>query len=333
MGLLGYEDLSNLEYAEINPKFSGSLNEDTFQRVMEEFSRQSLYQQMLHVGLKLREREPLFTEIDHLTWSGPDRQAVTTSAAKDIFAANTPVSVKAESRVVGNPSPYNLFVATPQGSAQARGMGSWYLEISPDKYQALYSHGLMITELNSGRNALPPTVQEFENSRKKKVLKRKLSNLSSNQLELFQSLYIDMCRQVATRSARRYNDHLAASLSQRVRNTVLERVAKMFFRMNAVPYVLAGIDNQQEFAVRIPDLTSWLKNWRFETIEATPDLNRSQSVVNFELCCTNKQTGLTYSAEFHAEVRWSHGKFSSVEGKLYKEFDWADLPFFESLLE
>jgi hypothetical protein len=28
----------------------------------------------------------------------------------------------------------------------------------------------------------------------------------------------------------------------------------------------------------------------------------------------------------------SHSTFSSVEGKLYREFDWVDLPFFETLI-
>ena len=106
----------------------------------------------------------------------------------------------------------------------------------------------------------------------------------------------------------------------------------MFFRMNAVDYILCGIDERTEFAVQIPSLTAWLQQWQFNRITARPDLNRGQSVVDFEIECGRKARSENFTAHFHAEVRWSHGKFSSVEGKLYREFEWNELPFFGNLL-
>ena len=246
------------------------------------------------------------------------------STAKDLLAVNVPVSVKAESRVVGNPSPYNLFEATPQGSAQAQGMRSWYLETAKDAYQAFYA----FSRSALGLNTLPDDVGDFEGSNRKRLLIRSLVNLGENHRGEFQDLYLRLCRAVSQASAEIFNNNLANSLNSRIRGTVLERVAKMFFRMNAVEYVLSGIDGKEEFAVVIPDLTTWLQTWQFERISAIPNLGKEQSIVDFEILCKNKITRDTYLAKFHAEIRWSHKKFSSVEGKIYKEFDWTDLPFF-----
>jgi hypothetical protein len=87
-----------------------------------------------------------------------------------------------------------------------------------------------------------------------------------------------------------------------------------------------------EFAVKIPDLTAWLQDWGFEQIDASPDLGRGQSVVDFAITCRRKDGTDSYLARFHTEVRYSHGKFSSVEAKTYKEFNWVSLPFFDVIL-
>lgn len=331
-GLLGYSDPSNLLFDQIAKNFDASLDERTFSRFRIEFSKDKLYKRMHEVGLKLRDVYAPFKDLTNIIWSGPERQAATTSTAKDLFAANVPISVKAESRVVGNPSPYNLFVATPQGSAQARGMGSWYVETALNDYQSLYFFAKQATALDSGDVSLPEVVGEFENSRAKKLLQQRIKDLNSEQIREFQALYVQMCKVVSIKSAVLFNSHLKTSLFSRTRNTVMEHIAKMFFRMNAVPYLLAGIDSRKEFAVHIPDLTTWKRTWRFEKVEAVPDLNRLQSVVNFQIECLNRENGERFTANFHAEVRWSHGKFSSVEGKLYKKFNWVDLPFFERII-
>jgi hypothetical protein len=330
-GLLGLTP-GTLTYDQIAKKFTGSLSKTAFDRFLEEFRKDRLYMRMHEVGRRLRELHPPFRHLEFLVWSGPDRQAATTSTAKDLFAANTPISVKAESGVVGNPSPYNLFIATPQGGAQARGMGSWYVETALNEYQALFSYARNATGLDSGIEALPADVTEFEKSRNKKLLRDRLKLLSAQESDRFFALYIEMCRKVSTKSAELSNAHFTESLSSKTKNTVLEHIAKMFFRMDAVPYLLAGIDGRKEFAVSIPDLTKWKKTWQFEGIKAIPDLNRSQSVVDFQMTYSNSTTGELYTAEFHTEIRWSHGKFSSVEGKLYKEFNWINLPFFETII-
>src|SRR5690606_27407592 len=116
-GLLGYEDPRAITYASISGAFLNTLDEETFTQYREEFLSDPIYFRMLSVGKNLRQHHASFNALTKLQWLGPDRQAATTSTAMDLLAANTPISVKAESMVVANRSPYNLFEATPQGSA------------------------------------------------------------------------------------------------------------------------------------------------------------------------------------------------------------------------
>jgi len=331
-GLLGYTDPTARPFTEVEEKFEGTLIPEKHQAYIEEYTRprnQPLYSRMLNVGANLRLRYPLFSNLTSLRWSGPERQAATIATARDLQAVNVPISVKAESRVVGNPSPYNIFISTPQGSAQARGTRSWYLESALGQYQAYYGYIREITDNLS----LPEDVGVFEQSRNKAPLRTALRAMVLNpqQKETEERLYLEMCHTAASGAARIFNENLATSLDSRTRGSVLERIAKMFFRMNAVGYVLCGIDGRSDFAVLVPDLTSWLREWEFGEIQSSPDLTRGQSVVDFSVICRHKTRGDEYNAQFHAEVRWSHGRFSSVEGKLYKEFDWVDLPFFETI--
>ena len=327
-GLLGYSNPFEPPFSEIFSKFQGSLSIEKHKLYLSEYPKnQNLYPIMLNVGLNLRKTFPLFNNLQTLRWLGPERQASTTSTARDLQAVNVPISVKAKSNVVGNPSPYNLFISTPQGSGLAKGTRSWYLESALSDYQSFYNLAKEIT----GLDKLPSSVEEFERLGNKKLLINAIKNISTSDIFEFQNLYIKMCHQSAKEAADTFNDNLSHSLNSPVKGSVLERIAKMFFRMNAVEYILCGIDGQNEFAVKIPDLTTWLQNWEFKAIQAAPDFERKQSVVNFSIDIQNKKHLKSYNVIFHAEIRWSHGKFSSVEGKLYKEFNWVDLPFFTQI--
>ena len=103
--------------------------------------------------------------------------------------------------------------------------------------------------------------------------------------------------------------------------------------METVSYVLAGMDHKNRMALRIPDLTSWKKDWELQAVTATPALDKGQSEVNIAFEFKNKSTKSQIELPFHIEIRWSHGKFcGNPESKLYKEFSWLDGPFFENLL-
>ena len=148
----------------------------------------------------------------------------------------------------------------------------------------------------------------------------------------FTRRYRQMCRNVSTVSANRFNQNFQTALNSNIRSSVLENIVKQFFRMNAVPYILVGLDKHRPFGLQIPDVTEWKRNWKIVSLNATPDLTRGQSVVDICMVVEEKTSRTTHSMDFHVEIRWSHGKFcGNPEAKLYKEFSWSSVPFFRNI--
>ena len=330
-GLLGIEP-GRLAPNQIADLFSGSLSYEKYTAYLGEYdSDPHLYTQFVSVGQRLRGIYPLFANLSQIIWSGPQQQAATTSASKDLFAANVPISIKNESNVVLNPSPYNIFVTIPSGSMPASQAQNWYEHTDSQGIQNLY---LFVRDRSNVH--LPALFNEFEQIASKtdrRALQAAIQNFLGNDRAEFDQLYQQMCRTVASRSAGWFNQNLQTTMSTNIRSSVLENIIKQFFRVNAVPYILTGLDDRRSFALRIPDITEWKRHWRFISLVATPDLTRGQSVVDLCMTLEQKDSRHTYELPFHVEIRWSHGKFcGNPEGKLYKEFTWSSVPFFTNIL-
>jgi len=81
--------------------FEGTLPAAKYEAFQAEYqANPGLYQAFVEGGRRLRQSHELFNHLTHLRWTGMTRQAATTSAAVDLLAANTPISVKNESNVV-----------------------------------------------------------------------------------------------------------------------------------------------------------------------------------------------------------------------------------------
>lgn len=330
-GLLNSDPLLVKE-EELNKFFEGSLAIDKYRDYKREYSaNQGLYRQFFNLGLELRNLYPLYNALQHLTWSGPQQQAATTSASKDLIAANIPISVKNESNVVLNPSPYNLFITIPSGQMTASNAENWYYTADQQGIGKLYKH----VREKSGLE-LPTEYLEFEQSVRRdqrKELQRAIGQFSGAVRTEFQTNYQDMCRKVAEYSAQKFNENYLAASSTNRRGSLGENLIKQFFRINSVTYILAGVDRRRVFALEIPDLTQWKQNWRLVEVEARPDLTRSQSVVMIGMTLEKKNPKTRFTMNYRVEIRWSHGKFcGNPEAKLYKEFAWADVPFFKNII-
>ena len=328
-GILGMDPGGRYSAQEIERRFEETLTPEKYTRFVGEYGKDAaLYGRLHAVGRLLAARYSPFSGAASVQWTGPYRQAATASGAKDLLVANTPVSVKTESNVVANLSPANMMVNLPQGKAPATREENWYLTTDGAKLQELYT---LVRTLSDDLRGLPTDVRSFEQQAThddRKRVQAVLAAAPQATKAAFEVRYRELCRSVACRSADQFNSHLTESLATHSRRSVLENLARWFFRLNAVRYVLCGIDRGEEFAVVVPDLTSWLRQWELESVQASPDLTRGQSVVDFHVATRHRTDRLQHSTAFHAEVRWSHGRFSgAVESKLYKEFAWKDLPF------
>jgi len=329
-GILGLNPAEPHPQAVIDERLDGSLTREKFEAFRSEYHQNlQLYQRLYHVGQGISERHPPFRQAGVVQWTGPFQQASTTSVAKDLLVANTPISVKTESNVVANLSPPNMMVNLPGGTAPSSREDNWYLTTQPREFQELYAY---VRALQPELEEYPADVRLFEETASKADRKRIqliLRDSSAGERREFTRRYRELCHRVAEASAQIFNDHLSHSLSTGARRAVLENLARWFFRLDAVRYVLCGIDRGEEFALEVPELSSWFREWDLIAVEAAPDLTRGQSVVDFKVVCRQKADRHDHRIPYHAEIRWSHGRFSgAVESKLYKEFAWRDLPFF-----
>jgi len=330
--------LLNEELLSVNTNGLDSLFESTLSLTKyassktEYLDKYNIYERMVGVGKSLRENYGPLNGLSSLKWLGPTQQATTTTMAKDLLAGTIPISIKLNSNVVTNFSPYNLFISVPTGGAPARGSTNWYLEKAPGKFQAIYSFARDRCPF-----ILPTDVSDFErnaNGKTRRALESEILKLTGTDKEQFSKLYIDFSHEVASESAATFNTNLASALRGRSKNAVIETVCKAFFRMNATEYLICGLDKNVEFGMMVPDLTTWKRNWKLNSILASGDMKREQPRVNIEIKIQDKRnTSNTYSFDFHAEVRWSHGKFrGKPEAKLYKDFVWNDVPFFNKII-
>ena len=333
-GILALDPLIRITDDQRAYHFQSSLPQASYKSFLNEYShRPQLHSRMYEVGLQLRSSVPEFQNVDSLRWAGPDKQASTISAASDLLVANIPVSVKAISNVVANPSPHNLIYNLPSGQAFSQNERNWYVEQSPKEFQDLYSH---VRASDPRLTYLPASVTNFEKiatSDDRDLAQLVIADYNRAQSQAFTRIYLQMCHAVALASALEFSSRMSNSMKGRARTAIIENVMRWFFRLDAVPYILCGLDANDQFGLQVPSLTDFKSRWDLDIIQANADLARRQSVVDFELRFSSKANQSSYVANFHTELRWSHGRFCGApEAKLYKDFHYYELPFFHRLI-
>jgi len=333
-GILAIDEPLSLSEQQVKDNFENTLSFEKYQRFQREYSNPKnarLYSRLLRLGNRLRENYPLFTNIGKVKWCGPQKQARTDSGAQDLIIANTPISVKAGSNILFNLSPSHIFESIPQGAVPPDRSENWYLRTVPEDFQELY------TSVRDIRlDHLPTSVLEFEHTARsadREEIQSEIAKFSGKEKANFESHYVAMCRKASEISARLFNENYSNSMSGSSRNSIIEYLVKNLFRLDSVEYILVGITGSREYAIKMPSLSQWKREWEIVDIQARPDLSRKQSVVILVVNYRNKQDGNTDKARFHIEIRWSHGKFCGApEAKLYKDFNWADIAFVTTIV-
>jgi site-specific DNA-methyltransferase (adenine-specific) len=333
-GILGIEHPLNLPSDQIKQSFEETLSQNKYERYKVEFNNPPnvrLYSRLYNLGKMLRIKHPLFNNVVSVQWLGLQKMARMSSGAQDLLVANTPISVKAESNIIFNFSPANIFSSIPQGIPPADRSENWYLTTAPLDFQNLYS-----TVRNIRLTRFPQLVEDFEKQASKEdreEIQSEIRKLSGESKAEFENNYINLCHNVAKYSANMFNNYYQESMNGSSRNIVIQHIVKYLFRIDSVEYILAGVSGSKDYAVKIPSLNQWVREWKIMSIEASADLNRKQSVVCLVVKYQNKKDKLLYTAKFHIEIRWSHGKFcGSPEAKLYKDFKWANIAFVNSII-
>ena len=243
------------------------------------------------------------------SWEGSKKQAGLVRVSRDlVFSSVLYVSVKAESDVIFNKSPSLVFEHLPRGDVTTEKKQDWYLQVARDKYQELYSF------FNPESRGYPSQIEDYCQSKGRGSFKDIVNN---NYNEDARHLYHKLCKKVSQESADIFNNNLSQK----------DILSEYLFRINSVSYILAGIDCKNQFAVEVPDSTTWKNNYRLEEVYAYPvSAGQPEVGIRAKVCAIN--TKEYFNFDFSVEVRWSHGKFNgNPEAKLYKKFAYKDVPW------
>ncbi len=331
-GVLG-QDPAGLSFEDLKNMFIGERpNREDFEAFLRfiQSSEQKLFREFYVLGRKLADQIGVPASVE---WYGVKRQLNSTNVSRDLRlnGPNWSVSVKDQSDVVVNSSPYNLFEAIPSGQVKvSRKSENWFEVAAPQAYSDLVEQtvdlAVRMGKADEGEREdlrRNPRLMQVRGFWDDKRFARAFENTCGD-------AYRQMCRAAADYSAQRFNENLGR-LDNRQRASVFRGLLGQFFRVNGEQYLFVGIDGGKKVILRIPSIDDLHKHWKIVGIEAIPRREAGQSEVEFRV--EMKGPSEKHALRFRAEIRWSHGKFcGNPEAKLYKEFTWHEVPFFETLI-
>ncbi len=226
------------------------------------------------------------------------------------------VSCKYMSNILYNSSPANLFDRLL--ITRHRASKSWYLEVAPTEYQNLYA---------ACRNYLGPNT--FSSSVKNLSVQDRgqmKTALARNWPEPLIEHYHRLCRAVSRASTHRWQEAMGNQSSVR------EEMLWSLLRLQAAPYFVLGADSKSHpMRYRVDTPWDFRQRYAFRSFDLHPDVDAGQPTVRWNANLLDQRSSLQVQVEGHVEVRWSHGRFSSVEAKVYLDTPYEATPGYNKL--
>lgn len=254
----------------------------------------------------LRGRPPMRIE-----WKGPQNPPGFDFLPADLRVDHVYlVSCKFLSKVLANSSPGNLFDRCLSDRSGGVSDGDWYSEVAAAAFDTFY--GTLRAFLDTPMlPALRADLAETDRVRVRQECKRNWP------VEL-RPAWSEFSMAVATASAERW-------ASQLTRPSQREEMLWRLLRLNPAPYYVLGSAPSGPLRLRIATPWDWRQRYSLAEfkIEAAA---AGQPVVKWSAVLTNNAGGDVELVDGHVEVRWSHGRFSAVEAKVYLDTPHAEVP-------
>lgn len=245
----------------------------------------------------LRERIPLTVE-----WKGGHQPPGFDQIPADLRIDHVYlVSCKYQSKILSNSSPSNLFDRRLADRNAGTGQEPWYSMCALDEYEHFYG----CVRRYVGAALLPRSVLDLEN-----VHAARIRSLCERVWPVpLRPLWVEFSQAIANAS----RDRWLAQLPTAVRR---EEMLWRLLRLSPAPYFVLGAAPAGPLRVRIG--TPW--DWRQAFVLRTFDIEAragGQPVVAWRATIEQRADGAEREIAGHVEVRWGHGRFSSVEAKSY----------------
>lgn len=252
----------------------------------------------------LRGRPPRIIE-----WKGPHNPPGYEAIPADLRIDHVYlVSCKHQSNILANSSPINLF--DRRLADRAAGAGEpWYQMVSPVEYEHFYQ----CVRWFLGQARLARSVNLLTHS----DLQRIRAECRSRWPTQLREHWAEFSLAIATASALRWRSQLP-TLSRR------EEMLWRLLRLSPAPYFIMGDSAAGILRLRVATPWDWRRSFALEDFEitATP---AGQPRVDWSARVTNRADDSHLRIDGHIEVRWAHGRFSSVEAKIYLDTPHSDV--------
>lgn len=226
------------------------------------------------------------------------------------------VSCKYLSKILANSSPTNLFDRCLADRSAGTAEGGWYETVAPEPYAAFYAD---LRRQLSGQVAVPPEPGRLSPSDIGAI--RQVT--SGNWPEALIGSWRAFSFAVASASADRWRTRLD-SIARR------EEMLWRLLRLNPAPYFVLGTSPSGPLRLRIGTPWDWRQLYRLQAFDIWP-LQAGQPKVGWRAEVLHKESRANEVVEGHVEIRWSHGRFSGVEAKVYLDTPHERVPGYFAL--
>lgn len=254
----------------------------------------------------LRNRVPLAIE-----WKGPHQQPGYDTLPADLRVDHVYlVSCKYRSKILANSSPTNLFVRRLADRTSGPDASSWYATCAPNELQHFYTCVRRFVGL-----ALLPARHEDLTAVHTARIRVACSGVWPPAVVPH---WQEFSLAVATATASAWRQELTTT-SRR------EEMLWRLLRLGPAPYFVLGSSASGPMRLRIGTPWDWRQSFMLDSFDVDPAL-AGQPRVDWRANVVEKAGGALRQVAGHVEVRWSHGRFSSVEAKIYLDSPHAEVP-------
>lgn len=220
------------------------------------------------------------------------------------------VSCKYLSKILANSSPPNLFVRRLADRTAGAEPTSWYETCAPDEYQHLYS----CIRRYVGQELLPLTSHEMTAAHIERI-RTACGGVWPVRLA---PIWSEFSYAVAFASAQMWQQSLHSPARR-------EEMLWRLLRLNSSSYFVLGSSPTGPLRLRIGTPWDWRQSFTLQELEIAA-VAAGQPKVVWSAQLVEKDGGGPRSVAGHVEVRWAHGRFSSVEAKIYLDTAHAAVP-------
>lgn len=219
------------------------------------------------------------------------------------------VSCKYQSQILSNSSPSNLFERRLADRSAGPGTESWYQTCVPHEYGHFYD----CVRWYLGQALLPSAPGQLTSTH----LTRIRQACGGQWPAALVPHWAEFSLAVATASAERWRAQVPTAARR-------EEMLWRLLRLSPAPYFILGASDLGHMRLRIGTPWDWRQSFNLREFGIT-ETPAGQPRIAWSATVERKADGVDVEVLGHVEIRWAHGRFSSVEAKIYLDTPHAEV--------